>query len=376
MFGRKKKPTMQPSVSTARIETIPDVFYGGNDPEIYHHAATGPAAPAAPQKNATPPNSAAAVPGGTSALLSSKTLWWGGGALGFLLVVGGISWFYLKDYAPGTPTPTAPTAVPPIVPTTTPAAEPAPPPPTSTPVEAPIGTPTTSPESVPTPVSLGPAALDLPPLIFGSGTDLDEDELTDLEEEIFSTDSGTWDTDGDGYYDGQEVVNLYNPRGSAPIRLIDSGRVGEYINPRIRYRVYYPRVWEAGSVDQKGEHVLFSASNGEYVSIRVFAREPGQSFTDWFAERADNQRITDVLRFANRFELDGYRRRDGLVAYFTDDSWVYVLSYHPRSVGVVEYPHVMQMMIMSFRYAASDERLPEQPVLPPENGFTTTSVAN
>ena len=43
--------------------------------------------------------------------------------------------------------------------------------------------------------------------------DSDNDSLTDFMEEIYGTDKNNPDTDGDGYLDGQEVQNGYNPKG-------------------------------------------------------------------------------------------------------------------------------------------------------------------
>lgn len=45
-------------------------------------------------------------------------------------------------------------------------------------------------------------------------SDTDGDSLTDKEEiEVYKTDPTKVDTDGDGYWDGFEVINGYNPTG-------------------------------------------------------------------------------------------------------------------------------------------------------------------
>ena len=36
MFGRKKKNKEEKKELSVKMQTIPDVFYGGKDPEIYH----------------------------------------------------------------------------------------------------------------------------------------------------------------------------------------------------------------------------------------------------------------------------------------------------------------------------------------------------
>lgn len=57
--------------------------------------------------------------------------------------------------------------------------------------------------------------------VFASSTDFDEDGLSNIEEEnIYQTNPLNWDTDGDGYSDGDEVlVHLTDPLD--PLNYID-----------------------------------------------------------------------------------------------------------------------------------------------------------
>ena len=52
---------------------------------------------------------------------------------------------------------------------------------------------------------------------FNQATDSDKDGLSDLREEALGLDPHNPDTDGDGYLDGVEVVNGYNPKGSGKL---------------------------------------------------------------------------------------------------------------------------------------------------------------
>ena len=47
--------------------------------------------------------------------------------------------------------------------------------------------------------------------------DSDNDGLSDKEEEFYGTDKNNSDTDGDGYKDGDEVKNGYNPLGAGKL---------------------------------------------------------------------------------------------------------------------------------------------------------------
>jgi len=46
------------------------------------------------------------------------------------------------------------------------------------------------------------------------GVDSDQDGLPDEKEPMYGTDPGNPDTDGDGYLDGEEIKNGYNPLGA------------------------------------------------------------------------------------------------------------------------------------------------------------------
>ncbi|MFH1947329.1 MAG: hypothetical protein ABIJ23_04195 [Candidatus Magasanikbacteria bacterium] len=206
--------------------------------------------------------------------------------------------------------------------------------------------------------------LEFPKLILINSPDIDGDALTDIEEEVFNTDSGTWDTDGDGFYDGQEVYNLYNPTGLAPMKIIDAGLVQEYINPIWQYRVYYPVAWQVGQVDTLGNQVLFSSITGDYIELVAFEKETTVIFQTWFGEKAKGQSFSDLQKIKNKFQQDGWKRKDDLVAYFVDDKRVYVLIYNPGSSNLISYRHIMQMMVQSFRPSKTIISIPDQEILP------------
>lgn len=370
LWSKKKQPVVtQSEVSAVHIQSIPDIFYGGQDPEIYHSQSLNTddtqSSHDIPRKTSKKSTNVHAQSG----LFTNKKKFIIVGSVVFVLGVSAITWYYLADYYVNnqviSPQPNN-TYVPPsasqdsnpqgqdvMITTTTPdISEEVPEP------EVPTSTP-----------SLSDAFINFPDIVIANTADADNDGLTDLEEEIFMTDSGTPDTDGDGYYDGQEVVNLYNPRGFAPVQLIESGVVQDYTNPYAGYRVYFPLGWEKGGVDTREQQVLFSALLGDYVEIRVFELVAGEDFLTWFGRNAEGQRYTDLIPITNRFEVDGWRRRDSLVAYFIDEQYVYVFVYHPRDRGPVAYRHMFQMMYQSFRMSHSQVEIPDQQI------FVDTSIS-
>lgn len=209
-----------------------------------------------------------------------------------------------------------------------------------------------------------------PRIVLTDSADIDSDSLTDMEEEIYSTDSGNFDTDADGYYDGQEVQNLYNPAGSAPVKLIDSGLVREYVNPIWQYRVYYPAAWESGVVDADARQVLFNSITGDFIEVAVDSMQAGEDFSAWFGRQAKEQKFSDLTSFTNRFKESGYKRQDGLVAYFIRDKSVYILLYNPGVTGFISFRHIMEMMAQSFRPSSTVTEIPEQNILPLPPGIS------
>jgi hypothetical protein len=353
LFGKKedKKFSDTPPPIMASVTVIPDAFYGGADPVIHYAseaARNNPSGTMTLLKKAPPPPPRPAAPKKSK---KGKILLLVGALL--LLIFGGLTaWYYFQK--PRAPEPPPPPPTRPVLP---------PPPP-------PVVATTTPPVVEPPPeVATGTARFSdrigqFPRILLVDSPDLDADTLTDAEEGVLTTDSGEWDTDGDGYFDGQEVMNLYNPRGFAPIRLVDSGLIREYVNPNWQYRIYYPLGWEAASVDAEGNQVIFSALSGDFVEVRAFQKNAGETFEQWFGRTVSGQQITDLVPLSNRFQEDGWRRKDNLVAYYETPETVFVIIYHPAVEDAIQFRQIMVMMRESFRPERTTVDIPEQPTLP------------
>ncbi|MBI2437172.1 MAG: hypothetical protein HYV41_05570 [Candidatus Magasanikbacteria bacterium] len=343
MFKKKQKIQEEKADPSVSIQKIPNVFYGGQDPEIYHDKGV--------DKSGVRQNTRIKFEKQSTnvSFFVRKRIWIVGGLV-FLLSMSGVTWYYISPYLAVQksikPVDTSLVFVPKEVVVTS---------------TSEVATTTIDVAEEPTStIQLSdPFSIDFPPLLTLNTVDLDADELTDIEEGLFNTDSGTWDTDGDVYYDGQEIFNLYNPKGFAPVKLIDSGLVQEYSSTH-GYRIYHPFSWQFGEVDIKQKQVLFSAISGEYVEVRVFDKEHGENFISWFASHAKGQRYTDLVEFTNRFKEKGLRRSDHLVAYFEIDATVFVILYHQKDLGPVPYRNVVKMMYQSFRPQKTDVEIPDQ----------------
>ena len=345
MFFRQHKKQSTIDQTSVVIQTIPDVFYGGKDPEI-HYTSTQVSKKKSEKYDDT-------IMRETPSFWSEKKIHIIVGVTMSLAVIAGISWYYIHDAKkqvlenkPASLSPATPSAQNTMVSSTSKEE--------SSALDMPLAASTTL------PVSFDNQGIIFPRLLLPDSTDLDSDALTDLEEEIFGTDSGTWDTDADGYYDGQEVQNLYNPAGQAPVRLVDSGLVSEYINPTWSYRLYVPTGWQIGAVDTASDQVLFNAITGDFIEVRAIARNQGETFSEWFGQHASGQQFSDLRSETNRFQKEVFLRNDRLVAYVPEGVVVYVIIYHPGTTGTIPYRHVLGVMVQSFRSGSQPSELPEQ----------------
>lgn len=368
MFWRKKE--QKPEELSSGIKVIPDEFYGAKDPVVHYKgiiAKGGPRPAVLPKENAgqaTHGISRLAVP----SWLKNKKIKIILLVAFFVLAVAGISWYYINQ---ATRARNLKESVTPVtiqepvqdvvqnsnvetVASSSPMLE----------QEGPVE------ETAPT--STEPT-LEFPNVQLLDSADLDSDFLTDMEEEMFGIDPSKWDTDGDGYYDGQEVFNLYNPQGIAPMKIIDSGLVKEYVNPAWQYRLYYPAQWALGTIEVEASHVLFSALSGDFVEVVAEKMNAGETFADWFSRNAIGQQFSDLQEFTNRFKENGWKRNDDLVAYFVGNDNVFILIYHPGGLDTIPYRHVMQIMAQSFRPVKTSATIPEQPIVPPEGLFATST---
>ncbi|MFH1286944.1 MAG: hypothetical protein ABII02_04315 [Candidatus Magasanikbacteria bacterium] len=385
MFEKKeKKDEMnEPDqvVAPLDIESIPESFYGGRNPTVYQQGNI-------PVDGEKRMGSAVSIesmrrepklprdPSG-SGFFSSRGFKITALVLFLIIAIGGITVFYLsragilsfgkspeEPFVPEAPTIEIPVEQPEDIEiesaeasTTT----------TNIGPEEPGGIPTTTP-------SLQEQPIEFPSTILINSTDLDIDGLTDLEEELFGTDTGIGDTDNDGFKDGLEVVNLYNPRGIAPMRIIDSGIVQEYVNPTYQYRLYHPVGWEVAAVDPQAKQVIFSSVTGDYIEVRVMEKGSSETFLSWFGRFALGQQFTDLEQFENRFQEDGYKRKDSLVAYYINDDIIYVMVYHVGTTGRIPYRQSMHMMVQSFRPSRTFVQIPDQNILPDEDALRTTTT--
>ncbi len=356
MWGKPKVPptSAREAGPVAAISGIPDEFYAGKNPVIhFKNVDTDVVVGSAPQPKrvAVRPVPTATAPVPHKVFLSPRKLVIGAGIL-FVLFIAGASWYYWKQATKPAATKTVSTITnTEVVTTTTQVVV------TTPPVNTVASTTIVTPAS--TTIQLPPPTVEVPPELLADSKDSDGDDVSDVAEELFRTDSTQADSDNDGYDDGHEIYNLYNPIGKEPLKIIDSGLVSEYQNPVFRYKIYQPVGWVPGNVDNDFRDVLFSTISGEYIEIKVVDKDVNETFNDWFGRQMPQENAQSYQPFESVFKEEGLRRNDFLVTFFYDQRHVFVLTYHPAATGgSINYRIVLKMMARSFRKGANSADQP------------------
>jgi len=166
--------------------------------------------------------------------------------------------------------------------------------------------------------------------------DLDRDDLTYIEEQMYGTDPEDNDSDDDGFRDGQELFNGYDPSiGGSTVKA--SGLFKEYSNNM--YSVSYPEVWTLRQQDTEGTEVLFISSTGEFVEVLVLDNIEQLNLNDWLASQfPEYSNITPIRVTINN--LSGILGPNGRTYYLisnTDASKIFVATYNVGSFNDLKY---------------------------------------
>ena len=180
--------------------------------------------------------------------------------------------------------------------------------------------------------------------------DSDKDTMPNIEELIYKTDMHNQDSDGDGYMDGQEVANLYNPLTGDLSKIADSNLVKQYLNPKHSYTFIYPATWNIISIDNNRKTSVISPE-GEFIEIMLLDNPYGYAAEDWYLEQIPMEYKHKVEKiWANSFR--GVKSLDGMSVYLTlisgDRFFIYSISYIVGSRTQISFPSTFQMLSRSF----------------------------
>ena len=176
------------------------------------------------------------------------------------------------------------------------------------------------------------------------GVDTDSDGLTDTEEDlIYRTNSRLPDTDADGFLDGNEVFHGYNPSGTAPGTLLESGLVvtNRGTSELSMYEVNYPSVW---SFEGGEDGLVFDASTGEGVRVSFAPKAESMSLASWVTA---NRNLEDTLEGTTKNGRAFVQTQSQLTVFVDIESAVMIFEYDPGAKARVDYLQTFQMMLNS-----------------------------
>ncbi len=227
---------------------------------------------------------------------------------------------------------------------------------TPTPAEMPTTTESTTPAEASSTASTSnplapPATLTPPPVSLDS----DADSLTDLEEAIAGINAANPDTDGDGYKDGNEVLNGFDPLIAGSAKLNVSTFIAALKTNFVsdNFQTLYPKVWQV-SLMPDTKQALITAQTGEIIRISVRDDLAGLSALTWYVQEHPEVPVSQ-LKIIEVGDLAGIYTPNGLTAYLNngDRGKFYVFEYLMPPQAEFRYPMLFAMVIKQFKPVTS-----------------------
>ena len=223
-----------------------------------------------------------------------------------------------------------------------------------------------------------PEQAKLPP----GGLDADADGLTDVEEKIYGTNPNSPDTDNDGFLDGNEVFNLYNPNGKAPATLLSAGLV-KPITGSIGWSMLIPISWKlSADSTADGTQDIVQSGSAETFLISVQDNPNHLSLSDWVLAKNPGTTIDQLLKYTTKRGYEGILGPDLLTTYLPWGNSVFVFTYQLNGQPFINYRTTYAMMLNSLilngvpqtASAGNTEALPFEPAAT-QTGVVTQPTA-
>lgn len=182
----------------------------------------------------------------------------------------------------------------------------------------------------------------LPP----AGLDSDSDGISDLEEDLFKANIHNPDTDGDGFLDGNEVFNLYNPNGRAPAKLVESSTIKKISN-EIGWSMYIPTKWKYKLEKDDGTQASIESETGEIFKIIIKDNKNQLSVVDWFMQNNPEVQKEEIMQFTSKKGYHGIISPDLLTTYIPWENKIFAFQYNLMKKPFINYRTVYSMMLNS-----------------------------
>jgi len=196
--------------------------------------------------------------------------------------------------------------------------------------------------SLPPPPPVQPKQEPLPP----AGLDTDSDGLSDLEETLLSSNPRNPDSDGDGFLDGNEVFNLYNPVGKAPAKLSGSDLVKE-VYGTIGWNMLIPKDWNLTLDATDGSAATVDTGHGEKFTVSIEKNDNNLPVVDWFMALNPDTDKTRLMQFKSKGGYEGLIGTDLLTTYIPWGKYIFVFKYDMGKQPFINYRTVYSMMLNS-----------------------------
>lgn len=182
-------------------------------------------------------------------------------------------------------------------------------------------------------------------------SDADRDGLTDLEENIFITSPTKPDTDSDGYLDGSEVLNGYDPTkvNSAKIKDASAVQVVTTSFAGDNFEFLNIKNWPVSPISASRQ-VVITTDTGEIIRISVKDNPDKLSAANWYLNLHPQTSLSD-LKTVKADVLEGIFSPSGLEAYLVnpEKTKIYTFEYLLSDVNEFRYPAIFNMMIKTFK---------------------------
>ncbi|OGF24162.1 hypothetical protein A3H09_03850 [Candidatus Falkowbacteria bacterium RIFCSPLOWO2_12_FULL_45_13] len=278
-----------------------------------------------------------------------------GGGLVFLIAVSVLAYFYLFKQPAGTVKEEQPAVTAGLPELTVPAAAADNQAPEVSATSTDISTATTTESVLPPDISLAtstatstPETVPIAPIVgLIPSLDSDYDGLTDAEEILLGTATSTPDTDSDGYLDGAELINLYDPSASST-KLIANPGISFYENKTFGYSLLYPGVWQL-TVNGGDDSIMFKSEDNQFFQVITQANAAKQTLDQWYIEQLTVAAVNDSDRSSGS-SWQGIKNLDGLTVYLMDagQNYIFTLAYTPGENNILDYIDIFDMMARSF----------------------------
>ncbi|MBP9802285.1 hypothetical protein KBC40_01700 [Patescibacteria group bacterium] len=190
-----------------------------------------------------------------------------------------------------------------------------------------------------------------PPPPLTNNIDADQDSLTREEEALFGSNINDSDTDNDGYTDGMEVLNLYNPVVSGAA-LANSGLVTIFTDNLSKYRFLYPTSWVTDNTASLVS-VLPDSELGDNFTVKVSPNSKASTLTAWAADGSSHPVLNSPSSLtlgkakipALKQEIDG-----DIVLVAVTDAYQLVITYDVNAQAERYFETVFNMMLNSFEF--------------------------